>query len=61
MAEVLKEIALNGKLRTADDPTTIGNDFQSLINMRYADNNPVGIGGMTKINTTALTTYLILR
>mgnify|MGYP004417313302 CR=1 FL=1 len=61
MAEVLKEIALNGKLRTADDPTTIGNDFQSLINMRYADNNPVGIGGMTKINTTALTTYLKMR
>ena len=50
-----KEIAFNGRLRTAIDGASIGpNDFQLLKNMRYAETNPRGIGGMTKINTSAL-------
>lgn len=51
----VKEIPLNGKLRTADDPATIvAPDFAQLTNLRYAPNNPKGVGGMTKINTSAL-------
>src|SRR3972149_3273722 len=50
-----REIALNGRLRTAEDPTTIGaNDFQVLQNMRYTDTHIKGIGGMSKINATAV-------
>lgn len=55
------EIPLDGKLRTADDSVTIGRNFKSLINLRYGDFNLKGIGGMSKINTTALTTYLKIR
>lgn len=51
----VREIPLNGRLRTADDPATIGpSDFAQLTNLRYAGNNPKGVGGMTKINTSAL-------
>lgn len=51
----VREIPLNGRLRTADDPATIGpSDFAILTNLRYAPNNPKGIGGMTKVNTSAL-------
>ena len=53
-----KEIPLNGKLVTVDDSLLIGNNFSTLQNMRYTQTHPQGIGGMTKINTTALTTYL---
>ncbi len=51
-----RELALSGRLRTADDPATIGpNDLSVCKNMRPADQYPRGIGGMTKINTAALT------
>ena len=51
----VREIPLNGRLRTADDPATIGpSDFAQLTNLRYAGNNPKGVGGMTKINSSAL-------
>lgn len=52
------EIPLNGKLMTAEDPVIIGTNFRSLKNMRYTNSGIRGIAGMTKINTTALTTYL---
>ena len=48
-----REIALSGRLRTADDPATIGpNDLAICKNMRPWDQYPRGIGGMTKINTS---------
>mgnify|MGYP001564783121 CR=1 FL=1 len=51
----VRELPLNGRMRTADDPATIGpSDFATLTNLRYNVNNPKGIGGMTKINTAAL-------
>jgi hypothetical protein len=57
--EFFKELTLNGRLRTADDPVELISeggivDFQELKNMRYSDSHPQGIGGCTKINTTAL-------
>ena len=55
MALKPREIPFTGRLRTADDPLNIQpNDFQQLTNLRYSDTSPVGIGGMTKINTAAL-------
>ena len=55
MALKLREIRLSGRLRTADDPTTIApEDFSVLTNLAYGNNNPIAIGGQTKINTTAL-------
>ena len=52
-----KEISLNGKLITNDDPTTIDTNFQELKNMRYEDKTIRGVGGMTKVNTTAITSF----
>lgn len=54
-------VALSGKLITAEDPLVVGKNFRTLINMRYGDAAPRTIAGMTKINTTALTTYLKVR
>ena len=54
----IKEIPLTGKMITSVDPITIGENFRTLKNLRYTDTNPRGVGGMTKINSTALTTYL---
>jgi hypothetical protein len=56
-----REIALKGKLITSHDPSVIGENFQSLKNLRYKDTHPIGIAGMTKVNSTALTTYLKTR
>lgn len=51
----VRELALTGRLRTADEPTTIGpTDVSKLINLRPSDQGPRGIAGMTKINTSAL-------
>ena len=50
-----KEIPLTGKLVTSEDPVVIGANFRELKNMRYTRTNPKGIGGHTKINSTALT------
>lgn len=52
-----KEMPLDGKLVTAVDPVMIGPNFQELKNMRYFDTNPRAIKGMSKINTTALSSY----
>jgi hypothetical protein len=52
---IFKELPLTGKLVTAEDPITIGDNFQQLTNMRYRRSNPVSISGMSEINTTAVT------
>ena len=54
-----RELPLNGRLRTNDDPAELvseGNvvDLSLLQNMRYFDSHLQGIGGTTKINTTVL-------
>ena len=54
-----RELPLGGRLRTADDPAELISeggvvDFQTLQNMRYTDKHPQSIGGITKINTNAL-------
>lgn len=54
------EIPLTGKLMLSD-PATIGTNFQTLTNMRYTDANIQSIAGNTKINSTALSTYLKVR
>lgn len=56
-----KEIALKGKLYTADDGIVAGENFTVLKNYKYMDIGIEGIYGMSKINTTALTTYLKAR
>lgn len=50
----LKEIPLTGKLVTSEDPSVIGTNFQQLTNMRYTKTSIKGIGGHSKINTTAI-------
>jgi hypothetical protein len=57
----VRMVPLNGKLVTAEDPLIIGQNFRTLINMRYGDSSPKSIAGMTKINTTPLTTYTKVR
>jgi len=53
------EIPLNVRLIMSEDQTVIGNNFQSLVNFRYTDTNPRGVGGMTPLNSTAPTNYQI--
>ncbi|MCE5226680.1 MAG: LamG domain-containing protein [Porphyromonadaceae bacterium] len=43
------------------EPATIGTNFQTLKNMRYTDTHIKSVQGMTKINSTALSTYLKVR
>src|SRR3990172_2045482 len=47
-----REIPLTGKLYTAEDSLTIGENFKVLKNLRYTDANLKGIKGMSKVNTT---------
>src|SRR3990167_7481114 len=54
-------IPLDGKWIPSADASQIGKNFTTLTNMRYADGHPESILGMTKINSTALTTYLKAR
>jgi hypothetical protein len=54
------EIPLSGKLITGE-PSIVGTNFKTLTNMRYTDTHIKGVSGNTKINTTALTTYLKAR
>lgn len=54
-----KELTLNGRLRTADDPTELISengviDYQTVQNMRATDRHYQAIGGTTKVNTTVL-------
>ncbi len=52
------EIPFRGKMITHADPIDIGlENFYSLKNFRYTDTGITGIGGMTKVNSTALSTY----
>ena len=60
MVDSHKDIPLTGKLITAD-PATIGTNFQTLTNMEYTDTHIRAIQGMTKINATAIPTYLKTR
>tara|TARA_Y100000310_G_scaffold236502_1_gene239703 strand:+ start:19908 stop:23663 length:3756 start_codon:yes stop_codon:yes gene_type:complete len=64
------QFSLTGKLITSVDPTrlileddggTIKDNFKSLKNIRYTDNGIRGIRGMSKINSTALSTQLKAR
>jgi len=49
------DIPLVGKLRIDVDPIFLGSgDFQKLINMRYTNNNPRGMLGMSKVNAAAM-------
>lgn len=57
----IKEIALNKKLVTSVDGVSIGDNFKVLKNLRYTDTSIKAIEGMTKVNTTALSTYLKVR
>ncbi|KKK58060.1 hypothetical protein LCGC14_3048240, partial [marine sediment metagenome] len=61
------QVGLTGKLITSTDPSrlileedggTQIDNFKSLKNIRYTDNGIRGITGMSKINTTALSTQL---
>ena len=50
-----KEVAFNGKLRTYEDPASIGpNDFVTLDNLRYTETHPKSINGMSEITSTGL-------
>jgi hypothetical protein len=55
------EIPLSGKLVTRDAPAKIGPNYQQLTNMRYTPNSIKGVGGMTKINSTPISTYTKIR
>lgn len=55
------ELPLDGKLITGQDSSKIGPNYQSLVNMRYHKKTIKGIGGMSKVNSTALSTYLKTR
>jgi hypothetical protein len=55
-----KEIPFSGKLITSE-PASIGVNFRTLTNMRYTDTHIKNVDGMTKINSTALSTYLKTR
>ena len=52
--QLIKEVALKGKLITAQDPAAIADNFQTLTNMRYWGNSIRSIAGMSKINTTIM-------
>lgn len=51
----IRDFPLNGKCITSRDPATIGDNFQTLTNLRYTDSHPKGVRGMSKINTNAPT------
>jgi len=54
-------VPMDGKLIISTDPTLIGRrNFQTLTNMKYRPNHIKGVGGMTKINADALTTYPVV-
>ena len=56
------QVAYTGKWRPSIDGAMMAEgDMQTLTNMRYTDSGIKSISGMSKINTTALTTYTKLR
>lgn len=56
-----KEIPLTGRWITSVDPASIDLNFQALKNLRYTGNGVRAIGGMSKINTSALSTHPKIR
>jgi len=50
----LLEFAFNKKMVTGDPATCIGDNLHELKNMRYRDTHVVSIGGMSKVNSSAL-------
>lgn len=54
-------IPLDGQMILSQDPAQIGKNFQQLQNLRYRENYVEGILGMTKINSSAITTYKKVR
>lgn len=57
-----KIIPLTGKWIPAYEGVDLGLNYKELVNMRYTDTHPVGIGGMTKVNSTVLSdTYQKVR
>ena len=55
------EIDLKGRLILSADGISIGANFKTLQNMRYTYVNPKSVSGMSKINTTAVSTYTHFR
>lgn len=53
----IKDIPLTGKLITSVNSAVIGENFKTLKNLRYANTNPESVGGHSKINTTALSSF----
>jgi len=54
-----KVIPLTGKWIPANEGSDLDLNFKQLTNMRYTDTHPIGIGGMTKINSSVMNaTYL---
>jgi hypothetical protein len=51
-------IPVSGKLITWDHPAAIGNNFRELVNLRPHGNHKKAVGGMTKVNTSAISTYI---
>ena len=50
----IKEIALKGKWISDLDGIVVADNFTTLKNMRYTDVYPRAVGGMTKLNSTAM-------
>ena len=53
----VKDIQLTGKMITSTNGVFIGENFSELSNLRYNNFGLEGVGGMSKINSTALSTY----
>jgi hypothetical protein len=51
----IRKFPITGKLIEVDDPITIGDNYQQLVNLRPTENRKRSIAGMTKITTAALT------
>lgn len=49
-----KIIPLTGKWIPANEGTDLGENFKELTNMRYTNTHPVGILGMTKVNSATM-------
>ena len=49
------EIKLDGRWVSSLDPAVIGANYQSLVNMRYKDQYPQAVRGMTKLSSSVLT------
>ncbi len=50
------------EFQTEDQRNTVSDNFSELINMKYSDNGITGVTrGMTKVNTTALSSYPLIR